>query len=77
MFYTTPKKDLTKTPKQATSRKTNMTGSNLVKEILHQVCNADIVEMSMSQQELLEVLEFGDGVIAVPHSLTTLFTFDT
>lgn len=54
-----------------------MTGSNLVKEILHQVCNADIVEMPMSQQELLEVLEFGDGVIAVPHSLTTLFTFDT
>lgn len=70
-------KHFTETQKQATSGKTSMTGSNLVKEILHQVCNANIVEMSMSQQELLEVLEFGDGVIAVPHSLTTLFTLDT
>lgn len=55
----------------------NRARSNLVEEILHQVCNADIVKVSMSQQELLEVLQFWDGIIAVPHSLTPFFTFDT
>lgn len=49
----------------------------LVKEILHQVCNAYIVEMPMSQQKFLEVLEFGNGVVTVPHCLTTLFPLDT
>lgn len=45
----------------------------LIKEILHQVCNANIVEMPMSQQKFLEVLQFGDGIITVPHRLSTLF----
>ena len=54
-----------------------MTAAYLVKEVLHQVCNANIVEMPVSQQKFLEVLEFGDGIITVPHCLSTLFTFDT
>lgn len=54
-----------------------MTQAYFVKEILHQVCNANIVEMAMSKQKFLEVLEFGDGIIAVPHCLPALFTLNT
>lgn len=53
-----------------------MTEAYLVKEILHQVCNANIVEMTMSQQKFLEMLDFGDGVITVPHCLPTLLTLN-
>lgn len=54
----------------------NVTLVYLVKEILHQVCNANVVKMAMSKQKFLEVLEFGDGIIAVPHCLPALFTLN-
>ena len=48
----------------------------LVEEVLHQVCDADVVEVAVSQQQLLQVLQFGDGVVAVPHRLAALLTLD-
>ena len=33
----------------------------LVEEVLHQVCDADVVEVAVSQQQLLQVLQFGDA----------------
>lgn len=50
--------------------------SYLVKKILYQMCDANIVKMPMSQQKFLEVLEFGDSIITVSHCLPTLFTLD-
>ena len=53
------------------------TGAYLVEEVLHQVGDADVVQVPVSQQELLQVLEFGDGVVAVPDGLAALFTLYT
>lgn len=49
----------------------------LVEEVLHKFRDAYVVVVSMDEQHLLEVFELGDGVVTVPHCLTTLFTHDT
>lgn len=54
-----------------------VSSSYLVKEILDQMSNANVVEMTMCQQKFLEVLDFRDGIITVPHCLPTLFALDT
>lgn len=49
----------------------------LVEEVLHEFRDAYVVVVSVDEQHLLEVFELGDGVVTVPHCLTTLFTHDT
>lgn len=49
----------------------------LVEEVLHKFRDAYVVIVSMDKQHLLEVFEFRDGVVTVPHCLTTLLTHDT
>ena len=49
---------------------------HLVEEVLHQLGDADVVEVSVHQQHLLQVLELWDGVVAVPGRLATLLTHD-
>lgn len=50
---------------------------HLVEEVLDQLGDAYVVIVSVDKQHLLEVLELGDGIVAVPHCLATLFTHDT
>lgn len=50
--------------------------AHLVEEVLHQLSDADVVEMSMHQQHLLQVFELWDGVVTVPRRLEPLLTHD-
>lgn len=50
--------------------------AHLVEEVLHQLSDADVVEMSMHQQHLLQVFELWDCIVAVPRCLATLLTHD-
>lgn len=49
---------------------------HLVEEVLHKFRDAYVVIVSMDKQHLLEVFELRDGVVTVPHCLTTLLTHD-
>lgn len=49
----------------------------LVEEVLYQMGDADIVQVSVGQQQFLEVLKLRNGVVTVPHSLPTLFPLNS
>lgn len=53
-----------------------MKSRHLVEEVLHEFGDAYVVIVSVDEQHLLEVFELWDGVVAVPHCLTTLLTHD-